>query len=347
VLKNVFKKMVSSIFVLLALIQSLYPLLFNPSDLPVVDGEVYHLRLKPEQLAPNVILVGDPERVPFLAQHCLTEISSHVSHRGLCTITGRTKSGLHVSIVTSGMGTPSTEIVINELIALNEIDLERRERRPAPLYEKFNIIRLGTSGGLQESTTLGMPIISVFAVGLDNTGLFYDARPENESVVRLERLCKSAMENVITEGSRFAGKINPYAAMASKELAQALCDAAGDQQVEFKRGITLSNSGFFANQGRDIVGIPLSVPDIDGCFARADFEGLKFENMEMESSFIFYFCNGLNQRCGIFDGNAPLYRAGAVCPAIANRRLDTFDAHYEENVLVALRLILRAFERLR
>ncbi len=343
-----FRKLLSHLFILLMFFQTAKPAArapqFTESDLIVLGEKIYHIALTPEQLAPNIILVGDPERVPFLAEQCLVKpYRADVSHRGLRTITGETEHGVPVSIVTSGMGTPSLEIVINELMALNEIDLQTRCRRDAPLYEHMNIIRLGTSGGLQESTRLGTPIISAYAIGFDNTGLFYDDQVVCAEAAALEASCVEKIEEAIPAGSRFAGTIKPYAAAATSEVVDALREAALEAGFEFKLGITISNAGFFANQGRDISGIRLTVPDVDLIASTVSLDGLKVENMEMESSFIFHYVNALNHRA--LDGK-PMYRAGAVCPAIANRRRNTFAAHYEEDTLNSLRMILRALETL-
>ena len=99
---------------------------FKSSDLPIVDGRTYHLDLRPEDLAENIIIVGDPDRVTFIADEFLGAKEIDRFHRGLRTITGYVKeTGQRVSIVTSGMGTPSLEIVLNEIVALNEIDFGR------------------------------------------------------------------------------------------------------------------------------------------------------------------------------------------------------------------------------
>jgi uridine phosphorylase len=242
------------------------------------------------------------------------------------------------------MGTPSLEIVINELIILNEIDLETRMPRGTPLHSRLNIIRLGTSGGLQASTKLGTPIISAFAIGLDNTGLFYTPSKFDTASLELAELCKDSIAAAIPTESTFAHKICPYAAAATPEVVRALYEASLEEGVEAKVGITASNAGFFANQGRDIVGIPLSVPDIDEILSRILFHELRVENMEMEASFMFHFVHALN--CRASQPDSLKYYVGAVCPAVANRRLDTFDGHYEENILTSLHIILRAFEKL-
>jgi uridine phosphorylase len=141
---------------------------FNNSDLPIIEGKVYHLCLKPEDLANHILIVGDPERVSFIAKEYFSRIEVDKFHRGLRTITGIVRdTGQRVSIVTSGMGTPSLEIVLNEIIALNEIDFYTRTRKS--VYDMLTVIRVGTSGSIQPDTELGTLIITDYAIGLDVT----------------------------------------------------------------------------------------------------------------------------------------------------------------------------------
>jgi uridine phosphorylase len=125
---------------------------YKTSDLPVFNNTVYHLDLKPEELAKNIVIVGNPERVPFIAEEFLCDCEVDRSHRGLRTTTGTFReTGQRVSITTSGMGTPSLEIVLNELVALNEIDFKTMTQKEE--FDPLTIIRVGTSGGLQHDTT--------------------------------------------------------------------------------------------------------------------------------------------------------------------------------------------------
>lgn len=304
---------------------------FSASDLLIVDGAVYHLNLKPEELTNNILVVGDPDRVPLIADEYFDTKEVDRFHRGLRTITGTVKgSDLRVSVITSGMGTPSLEIVLNEVVALNEVDFQTRKRKAE--YDTINIIRVGTSGGLQPDTELGTLIITDYAVGLDNTGLFYDTPHFDERCQILEDRVRKAIDSVISPSSRFRGSIFPYASRAAPDISKALEIAAKELDVKHKRGVTISNSGFFANQGRDISRFPLTVPDIDGVLAALDtgINGLKIENMEMEASFLLHFMGALG------------YRAGAICPAIANRRMDTFTVQYAQNVRDAAEVALKA-----
>jgi len=308
---------------------------FYPSDLPLVNGKVYHLELAPGELAEDILIVGDPGRVDFIAQNFLKEIELRREHRGLRTITGYTEWGQRVSITTSGMGTPSLEIVINEVVALHEIDFERKERKKD--IPQLNIIRVGTSGGLQPDTELGTLIITEYAVGLDNTGLFYDAPYPDENCRVLEDKVREAVNGAIPEGSRFKGRIQPYASKAHPQVVKALEESVKELGILYKKGITVSNSGFFANQGRSVSRVPLTVPDIDVLLSKTDsgLEDLRFENMEMEASFLLHFLY------------PPGHRAGVICPIIDKRPEEKFLFNYQEKIKDAAQVALRALGRLR
>ncbi|MDA8214211.1 MAG: nucleoside phosphorylase [Nitrospiraceae bacterium] len=309
---------------------------FKTSDLPIINDKVYHLDLRPEELARDIIIVGDPERVPFIADEFFDTKEVDRSHRGLRTITGRVKeTGQRVSIITSGMGTPSLEIVLNEIVALNEIDFHAMKRKSE--YDMITIIRVGTSGGIQQDTELGTLVITDYAVGLDNTGLFYDAPFYDEGCKTLEDRIRRTIDEVIPNNSRFKGKIFPYASRAHKDVIEALNREAQRLDIKHKRGITISNSGFFANQGRTISRVPLTVPEIDGVIASIDtgIEGLRIENMEMEASFLLHFMGALE------------YRAGVICPVIDNRREDKFASQYTQYVRDAAEIALRTLYALR
>ncbi len=303
---------------------------YNISDLPVFNNKVYHLDLHPEELAKNIIIVGDPERVPFIAAEFLGDREVDRPHRGLRTITGACReTGQRVSITTSGMGTPSLEIVLNEIVALNEIDFSTRTRKEG--FEPITIIRVGTSGGLQHDTALGTLIVTDYAIGLDNTGLFYSPALLDKSYEVLEKRVRNTIEAAAARTSRFKGKIFPYVSMASSEITTAMEREADKLGMRYKKGITVSNSGFFANQGRDISRVPVTVPNIDGLLESLDtgIPGLRVENMEMEASFLLHFTGGLG------------YRAGVICAVIDNRREDRFAGHYEQYIKDAVRVALR------
>jgi uridine phosphorylase len=191
---------------------------------------------------------------------------------------------------------------------------------------------VGTSGGLQASTKLGTPIITTYAIGMDNTGLFYEAPYPDEVCERLEGELGRLVSSAMSRASRFYGKIHPYVSRAEPALVDALLEAAASLGVLAKAGLTVSNPGFWVPQGRDVARIRPSVPDLDRVFAEYDPQvgDQRIENMEMEASFLIHFLCGLG------------HRAGAICAAIANRRENTFDANYQEAIGNAIKIALLA-----
>ena len=318
---------------------------FTAADLPIDEqGRIYHLQVSPEQIAPDVILVGDPGRAEMLGATLLRDLALEHEHRGLVTVTGKAQitgaqttiiSPLQTSVITTGMGTPSLEIVANELVALNEIDFEKRTRKPD--FPRLHVIRLGSSGGLQAATELGTPIITSYAIGLDNTGLFYEAPYPDQTCQRLEEELAQLVKNAMSPDSRYYGKIKPYVSRAEPALVDALVEAAGKLGVKTRTGLTLSTPGFFIPEGRDISRIKPNIPELDKLFSDFDpgLDGQHVENNEMEASFLLHFLGGLG------------HWAAAICPAIANRRLDTFSSDYQKSMLDAAKVALLALATVR
>jgi len=318
---------------------------FTASDLPIDDeGRVYHLQVRPEQIAPDILLVGDPGRAEFIGSRLLRDLEFEHEHRGLVTLTGTSEitgeqatiiSRVRTTVATSGMGTPSLEIVLGELVVLNEIDFETRTRKSD--FPRLHIIRVGSCGGLQASTKLGTPIITTYAIGLDNTGLFYEAPYADEICERLEGELGHVVNNSMSTKSRFYGKIRPYVTRAEPILVSALIEAATTLGVPTRTGLTVSTPGFFIPQGRDIARLKPSLPELDKIFSEFDprLEGQRVENMEMESSFLFHFLGGLG------------YWAGSICVAGANRQQDTFTPHYQDAMENAVEVALLASATIR
>lgn len=318
---------------------------FTASDLPVDgEGRIYHLQVRPDQIAPDILLVGDPGRAEFIGANFLSDLECQHEHRGLVTITGTSRlsgeqatliSPQRTTVTTSGMGTPSLEVVANELAALNEIDFQ--SRTPKGDFPRLHIIRVGTSGGLQAATRLGTPIITTYAIGMDNTGLFYEAPYPDAVCARLEGELAGVLQGAMRPDSRFYGQLRPYVARAEPRLVGALQQAAESLGVRVRAGLTVSNPGFSAPQGRDIARVKPSIPELDRLFAKFDpgLEGQRVENMEMEASFLLHFFGGLG------------YWAGAICPAIANRRQDTFDPDYQQAITHTIDIALLALANLR
>ena len=318
---------------------------FTASDIPIDEnGRIYHLEAKPGQIAPDILLVGDPGRAKYIGANFLRDIEFEQDHRGLVTITGTAKStGEQATIIspvkataaTSGIGTPSLEIVVNELVALNEIDFRTRKRKTE--FPRLHIIRVGTSGGLQAPTILGTPIITTYAIGIDNTGLYYESPYPDKNCQRIEKELGELFKEKINKDSRFFGKIHPYVTKAEPTLVNALKAAAETLCVPAKAGLTVSAPGFYAPQGRDMNRLKPSIPDLDKLLTDYDphLDGQRIENMEMEASFLIHFLGGSG------------YWAGAICPAIANRRKDTINVHYQESVRDAIRIALLTLSEVR
>jgi len=313
---------------------------YTASDLPIdEDGRIYHLQIKQGQIAPDILLVGDPGRAEVIGSTFLRDLEVEHEHRGLVTVTGTSDitgeqatviSPVKATVTTSGMGTPSLEIVVNELVALNEIDFETRTRRSG--FPRLHILRVGTSGGLQASTELGTPIITSYAIGVDNTGVFYEASYPDETCERLEQELGQVVRRSMNAESRFYGRIHPYVSRAELTIVDALLEASASLGVPTKLGLTVSASGFFAPQGRDIARAKPTVPELDRILSEYDprVGGQRIENMEMEACFLIHFLSGLG------------YWGGAICPTINNRRENTFDHHYQEAIKNSTKVALLA-----
>ena len=206
---------------------------FPPSELIInSDGSIFHLHLKPEQLADNVILVGDPGRVALVAAYFETQECS-VSSREFNTITGLYK-GKRISVISTGIGTDNIDIVMNELDALSNIDLETRTEKDE--FRQLTIIRIGTSGGMQKEIPLGSFLISEKSIGFDGVLNFYAGR---NSVSDLE--FEESMKKQLDWNPQFAA---PYVVDADTELVNRI------GKDDMLRGVTISANGFYGPQGR-------------------------------------------------------------------------------------------------
>jgi len=302
-----------------------------PGDLPMVNGRVYHLDLAPEELAQNVVVVGDPDRVPLLADEFLHERKADRCHRGFRSITGVDReTGMPVSIISTGIGAPSTEIVLNELAALNEIDFRSMRRKES--FEPLTIIRVGTSGGLNPATPVGTLVLTDYVIGLDNTGLFYDVPLSDPVCSFLEDQARTALNRAAVQETRFHATVVPYAARADRELLAALEQKASALGTPHVRGVTVSSAGFFAEQGRGVARVGTTYPHLLDAFEKIDCSsfGLKIENIEMETGILLHFLAGL------------AYRAAAICVVINKEREGTFMCDYRRHVVDAARIALRA-----
>ena len=230
-------------------------LILNP------DGSVYHLNLLPKHLADTIIAVGDPSRVHKVSQH-FDEVEFEMNKREFITHTGKYK-GKRVTVISTGMGTDNIEIFFTELDALVNIDLKTRE--PKSRKKKLKIIRVGTSGGLQEDIAVGTHLISEMAVGLDNLMTFYDLPMDDYEAGLAHDIQKKT-------GLPFM----PYVVKGSSELVQQF-------GFDMEKGNTVTCPGFYAPQGRELrlpIRFPRLLEDLN-YYHKGDFW---LTNFEMETS---------------------------------------------------------------
>ena len=206
---------------------------FAPSELIInEDGSVFHLHLKPEQLADKVILVGDPGRVDMIASY-FDSIECSVSNREFRTVTGCYK-GKRISVQATGIGCDNIDIVMNELDALANIDFATRTQKAA--LRKLDIVRIGTCGGLQPYTPLGTYLCSVKSIGFDGLLNYYDGSTE---------VCDMDFERAFCEYMQWSErKPAPYVVDANTELLERI--TAGDDSMV--PGVTIACGGFYAAQ---------------------------------------------------------------------------------------------------
>jgi len=272
---------------------------FPPSELILnSDGSIFHLHLKPEQLADNVILVGDPGRVALVAEYFDTQECS-VSSREFNTITG-TYKGKRISVISTGIGTDNIDIVMNELDALSNIDLENRTEKKD--FRQLTIIRIGTSGGMQPEIPLGSFLISEKSIGFDGMLNFYAGR-DGVSDLTFEKTLKEQLE----WNPQLAA---PYVVDADEELIQRI------GKDDMLRGVTISANGFYGPQGR-VLRIDLADMHLNDKIERFRYGKYKITNYEMEGSAIA----GLAKLMG--------HKAMTVCCIIANRRVEAANTDYK------------------
>ena len=265
------------------------------------DGSIFHLHLKPEQLADNVILVGDPGRVALVAAYFDT-IECSVSSREFNTITGIYR-GKRISVISTGIGTDNIDIVMNELDALANIDLVKRTEKST--FRQLTIVRIGTSGGMQPDIPLGSFLISEKSVGFDGMLNFYAGR---DSVSDLE--FEESIKKQLDWNPQLAA---PYVVDADEELVNRI---GGDDML---KGVTISANGFYGPQGR-VLRIDLADMKLNDKIEAFRYKNYKITNYEMEGSAIA----GLSKLMG--------HKAMTVCCIIANRRIEAANTDYKSYI---------------
>jgi uridine phosphorylase len=263
-------------------------------------GQVYHLGLSPENIADKIIVVGDQDRVSLISAFFET-IEHQSSHREFVCHTGVYK-GKRISALSTGIGTDNIDIVVNELDALVNIDLEKRQEKSSK--KSLEIVRIGTCGILQTEIPVHSYILSNHALGFDNVAHFYEIE-------------FSEIENdfnySLNQHLQLPSKIQTYFVSANEELTNRL------SSEKTNRGITITSSGFYGPQGRTLR-IPTHLENIHLKLGSFQKDGQRVMNFEMESSALFALGKQLGHQCA------------TICLGVANRPNLEFSKGYENEM---------------
>lgn len=272
------------------------------------DGSVFHLHIRPEQLAQNVILVGDPGRVAMI-RGLYSEVECEGASREFVWATGL-YNGKRITALSTGIGCDNIDIVMTELDALANIDFETREVKPE--HTTLNILRLGTCGAIQPEIPLGAFILSHISIGCDGLLNWYDNR---DSIALLD------FEEAFKEHVHWDRHLpDPYFVRASDYMIEKFKDCT-------VKGMTVAASGFYGPQGR-VVRQSLAMPNMLEDFESFEFGGFKITNFEMESSALA----GMSAKLG--------HNAVTLCCAIAHRYHKGANTDYKPRVFEMVKLAL-------
>lgn len=273
------------------------------------DGSVFHLHLHPEDVADNVILVGDPGRVDMVSSF-FSKVEVEAQNREFRTRTGLF-NGKRVTVVSTGIGTDNIDIVVNELDAVVNIDLQKRVEKEQK--RSLNLIRIGTSGALQADIEVGQPVISEMAIGFDGMLNYYRDRNKVSNLDMESAFKKHMSWNPLLT--------SPYFVNSSSALLQKV-------GFDMHKGVTISAPGFYGPQGR-VLRLPLQDPDINEKITAFEYEGKKITNYEMECSAIY----GLSALLG--------HNAVTVCSIIANRLNKSANSSYKGSMSDLVETVLQ------
>jgi uridine phosphorylase len=272
------------------------------------DGSIFHLHLKPEEIADTILLVGDPARVEMIAAYFDTvEVSK--ANREFVTVTG-TYKGKRITVLSTGIGTDNIDIVVTELDALANIDFATRTEKTE--HKTLNLIRLGTSGSIQPEIPIGTFVSSHISIGFDGLLNYYAHRDE---------ISLLDFEAAFLKHLNWYEKLpTPYFVSASEKLIKLFADTT----VE---GMTVSAPGFYGPQGR-VVRLQLWKANQNELIENFEYKGKKITNFEMEGSAIA----GLSQLLG--------HEAITICSIIANRTNKTVLVDYHTNIQKMIEMTL-------
>ena len=272
------------------------------------DKKIYHLNLNKKQIADDIILVGDQDRVSQISKY-FDSIEYMVQHREFITHTGSYRNK-RISVISTGIGCDNIDIVINELDALVNIDFKTKTLKNKT--KKLNIYRIGTSGSLQKDIPVDSFILSEYAIGFDGLAHFYN---DTEHI-------DYEMTNAFINHSNWPQKLStPYIVKASKNLLKKFND--------LNKGITATASGFYAPQGR-VLRLNSSISDMHTILNTFNFRGNRITNFEMESSALYYLGKSLG------------HNTLTICAVIGNRVNQTQSKNYKETVEKLIYKILKS-----
>jgi uridine phosphorylase len=275
------------------------------------DGSVYHLRLKPEHIADDVIVVGDPGRVEAISKH-FSKVEHRIQNREFITHTG-IFNGKRITVIATGIGTDNIDIVLNELDAAVNIDLDKRELKTE--RRSLNIIRLGTSGALQADIPVDSFVVSEYGLGFDGLLNYY---------AEIADINDNSVSEAFIRHTNWNWRLPfPYAVKGSDSLRSAIAH-------DWIKGITATAPGFYAPQGRKLRLDP-AMANLNELLTSFDHNGSRITNFEMETSALY----GLSTLLG--------HRACTICVIIANRVIRQYSKDYK---LAVERLITAVLERL-
>ncbi|MRX48738.1 nucleoside phosphorylase [Pedobacter puniceum] len=242
------------------------------SDLIInADGSIYHLNLKPEDIADTIITVGDQERVPEVSKY-FDKIELKKGKREFITHTGYIGKK-RITVISTGIGTDNIDIVLNELDALANIDFEQRQINQN--HKTLQIIRLGTSGSINKDIEMGSILASSHGLGLDSLMHYYERNLNDEDKV-LEQQIQSSLQDL---------GLSPYLTSASASLLNTLA-------VDIPKGITVTAPGFYAPQGRK-VRAKNKINNLIERLTSLDLNPYQITNLEMETAGIYALANAL------------------------------------------------------
>ncbi len=271
------------------------------------ENKIYHLNLSKDEIANDIILVGDPDRVSIISNK-FDSIEHKIQNREFVTHTG-ILNGKRISVIATGIGPDNIDIVVNELDALVNIDFKTRTINKKK--KTLNLIRLGTSGALQKDIEVDSFLASSFGLGLDNIAHFYES----------EEIIEQDMSSKYKQHANWPENLsNPYIVKASDNLLSLFPDV--------KKGITATAPGFYGPQGRTLRLNP-SITNLHEKMESFKYKENRITNFEMETSALYY----LGQSLGHYTLT--------ICAIIANRLTKEYSKDYKKTVEKMIDLVLK------